>query len=138
MEDAMPPTNGRWWLTTDRRQATIQAPAEEVYDLVALRLRAGRGRHPGDRVLRRAMDPHLGPDRRRADQPVQGTGRGHGADPRSTEGRRRVTHRAWTSDVIAEPDGAVDPLAAGDGEVFWFAGGRTTQKRRPTPTTRAG
>jgi len=31
----MPPTNGRWWLTTDRRQATIQATAEEVYDLVA-------------------------------------------------------------------------------------------------------
>lgn len=31
----MPPTNGRWWLTTDRRQATIRATAEEVYDLVA-------------------------------------------------------------------------------------------------------
>lgn len=31
----MPTTNGRWWLTTDRRQTTIQATADEVYDLVA-------------------------------------------------------------------------------------------------------
>ena len=31
----MPPTNGRWWLTKDRCQATIQATAEAVYDLVA-------------------------------------------------------------------------------------------------------
>jgi len=31
----MPPTNARWWLTTDRRQATIEATAEELYDLVA-------------------------------------------------------------------------------------------------------
>jgi hypothetical protein len=35
MEDAMPPKNGRWWLTTDRRQTTIQATADEVYGLVA-------------------------------------------------------------------------------------------------------
>src|SRR5471030_1374679 len=31
----MPPKNGRWWLTTDERQSTIQAAAEDVYDLVA-------------------------------------------------------------------------------------------------------
>jgi len=31
----MPPTNGRWWLTGDRCQTTIQATADEVYDLVA-------------------------------------------------------------------------------------------------------
>ena len=31
----MPPKNGRWWLTTDRRQTTIQATADEVYGLVA-------------------------------------------------------------------------------------------------------
>ncbi len=37
----MPPKNGRWWLTTDRRQATIQATAEELYDLVADLTRMG-------------------------------------------------------------------------------------------------
>ncbi|HEX3979858.1 MAG TPA: SRPBCC family protein [Acidimicrobiales bacterium] len=31
----MPTTNGRWWLTTDSRHATIRATAEKVYDLVA-------------------------------------------------------------------------------------------------------
>ena len=31
----MPPRNGRWWLTTGSCQATIDAPPEQVYDLVA-------------------------------------------------------------------------------------------------------
>ena len=80
-----------------------------------LPLRARRGRHPGHRVLPGPLDPDLGPDHRRPDQPAPRAAGGHEPHAQAAPRRRR------SAGLGARP--------------AWYCRGR--RQAAPTPAVRA-